>query len=502
MTPEYIHGSMVSLAKLIRTKELSCQEVVTAHLDHIEKVNTKINAVFQIDSDRALEEAREADKALSLKKLAPACPLHGVPVTIKDSLDTRGIISTWGTKGRQYFIPEQDATVVARLRKAGAIIIGKSNTSEMTMGGEMDNPVYGQSHNPYDLSKSPSSSSGGAAAILASGGSALDLGTDTAGSIRCPAHVCGITGIKPTTGRTPRTGHSTPYLPGTVDCLTTIGPMARYVEDLIAVLPIICGPDGEDPAVSSMPLGNPGNVRLENLRIAYYMDGGLHPPTIEISDAIHKTARILSGRVKILQEDAPVCLHRAEWLYPWVRFEDNGRWILKRLKAAGTIEPGHYMARLLKKAESFQVPDILKTYKSFRSSITSKPSSTSKISSTSSTSKYSNVSEALDAFRKEMLQFMENYDVILCPPDPFPAIPHGGPPEGYNDLMGAHLSAYNLTGWPAGIVRVGQTPEGLPIGIQVVGKPWCDHIVLSVMKQIESLCGGYSPPDDFLKSLI
>ncbi len=130
---------MVSLAKLIRKKELSCQEVVSAHLDHIEKVNPKINAVFQVDVERAIKEARESDKALSGKKLNG--PLHGVPVTIKDSLDTRGIITTWGTKGRQYYIPEQDAAVVARLRKAGAIILGKSNTSEITMGGEMDNPV-------------------------------------------------------------------------------------------------------------------------------------------------------------------------------------------------------------------------------------------------------------------------------------------------------------------------------------------------------------------------
>jgi len=455
---------MVSLAKLIRKKELSCHEVVSAHLNHIEKVNPKINAVFQVDADRTLREARESDKALSKKRLIG--PLHGVPVTIKDSLDTRGIITTWGTKGRQYHIPEQDAAVVARLRKAGAIIMGKSNTSEMTMGGEMDNPVYGPSHNPYDLSKSPSSSSGGAAAILASGGSCLDLGTDTGGSIRCPAHVCGITGIKPTAGRTPRTGHAIPYLPGIADCLTTVGPMARYVEDLIAALPIICGPDGKVPAVISIPLGNPENVRLETLRIAYYTDGGLHPPAIEISDTICKTAQKLSDRVKILMEDAPHCLSRAEWLYPWVRFEDNGRWILKRLQAAGTTEPGPYIARLLKEAESFKPPNSL------------------------------NVSDALDTFRKEMLQFMENYDVILCPPDVFPALPHGGPPQGYDYLMWSHLSAYNLTGWPAGVVRAGQTSEGLPIGVQVVGRPWCDHIVLAVMKTIESVCGGYSPPEN------
>ncbi|MBU8911211.1 MAG: amidase [Desulfobacterales bacterium] len=458
-----IYGSMTVLAKLIQKRELSCYEVVLAHLEHIEKVNPKINAVFQIDADKALKEARRSDKALSKKTIYG--PLHGVPVTIKDSLDTKRIISTWGTKGRQNFIPKKDASVVARLRRAGAIILGKTNTSEITLGGEMNNLVYGPSHNPYDLSKSPSSSSGGAAALLASGGSSLDLGTDTGGSIRCPAHVCGITGLKPTTGRTPRTGNAIPYLPGAIDCLTSVGPMARYVEDLITALPIICGPDGKDPAVIPMSLGNPENVRLENLKIAFYTNGGLHPPTIEISDAIRKTALKLADGVKIIKEDSPACLSMAEWLYPWLKFEDNGRWISQRLKTAKTTEPGPHMVRLLKEAESFKPPDDSK------------------------------VSTVLDTFCKDMLQFLENYDVILCPPDVFPALPNGGPPQGYDYLMWSHLSAYNLTGWPAGVVRAGQTPGGLPIGIQVVGRPFCEHIVLSVMKVIESVCGGYSPPN-------
>ncbi len=468
MAYEYLYGSMVSLARLIREKELSCQEAVTGHLDHIEKINKKINAVFQVDRDRINKQAHESDKVLSGS--VPIGPLHGVPVTIKDSLDTQGIISTWGTKGREHFIPVEDATVVARLRRAGAIIIGKTNTSEMTIGGEMDNMVYGPSHNPYDLSKTPSSSSGGAAAIIASGGSALDLGTDTGGSIRCPAHVCGITGIKPTTGRTPRTGNAIPYLPGAVDRFTSVGPMARYVEDLIVALPIISGSDGKDPAVIQKPLENPDSVRIENLRVAYYTDGGLHPPSVEISDVIRKTARELFDRVKTVREDAPLSLPEAEWLYPWLKFEDKGRWISKRLKAAGTVEPGPNITRLLKEAQSFKAPEKLKA------------------------------SDVLDAFCNEMLQFMKNYDVILCPPDVFPAQPPGGSSEGYDYLMWAHSSAYNLTGWPAGVVRAGWTSTGLPIGIQVVGRPWCEHIVLSVMKVIESIYGGYSPPDSLLKS--
>ena len=175
-----------------------------------------------------------------------------MPITIKDSLDTAGIISTAGTKGHASFIPQQDATVVARLHAAGAILLGKINTSEITMSYETDNAVYGRTNNPYDLNCTPGGSSGGAAAIIAAGGSPLDIGSDTGGSIRVPSHFCGITGIKPTSGRVPRTGHIPPF-GGVLDFLTQLGPMARFVEDLNLVLPIIVSVDGRDPEVIPMP---------------------------------------------------------------------------------------------------------------------------------------------------------------------------------------------------------------------------------------------------------
>jgi len=155
-----------------------------------------------------------------------------VPITIKDSLDTEGIVSTGGTPGRRQFVPDQDAPVVARLRAAGAVLLGKTNTPELTFSGETCNLIYGRTSNPFDLERSPGGSSGGSAAIIACGGSALEIGSDTGGSIREPAHLCGIAGIKPTSGRTPRSGHIVPHGGGVFDSLTQLGPMARYVEDL------------------------------------------------------------------------------------------------------------------------------------------------------------------------------------------------------------------------------------------------------------------------------
>ncbi len=226
-------ASAVDLASAIRAREISSEEVVRACLRRIEEVNSRINAVVLLTADAALAEAREADQALAGGKLKG--PLHGVPMTLKDSLDTAEIVSTGGTSGRAGFVPEEDATVVARLKAAGAILLGKTNTPELTLSFETDNRVYGRTNNPYDLTRTSGGSSGGAAAIVAAGGAAFDIGSDTGGSIRLPCHFCGTAGIKPTSGRVPRTGHIISY-GGIHDGLTQLGPIARYVRDLGLIL--------------------------------------------------------------------------------------------------------------------------------------------------------------------------------------------------------------------------------------------------------------------------
>jgi amidase len=196
--------SASELANAIRTKQLSSKSIVEAHLEQIAKVNPKLNAVVQLTADSARKEADEADAALARGEIKG--PLHGVPVTIKDTLETSGVICTGGTKGRANYVPSADATAVARLRAAGAIILGKTNVPELAGAIETDNLVYGRTNNPYDLARTPGGSSGGEAAIVAACGSPLGLGTDAGGSIRIPAHFCGLAAIKPTSGRVPRTG--------------------------------------------------------------------------------------------------------------------------------------------------------------------------------------------------------------------------------------------------------------------------------------------------------
>ncbi|MEE8567387.1 MAG: amidase, partial [Anaerolineales bacterium] len=251
------YASATALAQRIRAKDVSSEEIVNACLQRIEAVNPRLNAVVQLAADTARAEAREADAALAREKIKG--PFHGVPFTVKDVFDTAGVISAAGIEERASYVPEQDAVVVARMRAAGAILLGKTNCPPWGAGGESDNPVYGRTNNPYDQTRTPGGSSGGEAAIIAAGGSPLGLGSDSGGSIRVPAHFCGIAGLRPTVGRIPNTGVFN-HPGGLSDPRTQIGPMSRFVEDLGLTLSVISGVDWRDSGVIPMPLGDPQAV--------------------------------------------------------------------------------------------------------------------------------------------------------------------------------------------------------------------------------------------------
>src|SRR6185436_16050237 len=266
-------------------KQISAVEAVKASLSRIDAVNPKINAVVAFCRDRALAEAAEADAMLAAGKSKG--PLHGVPFTAKDSFDTEGLVTTGGTLGRKEYVPGKDATLVARVRAAGAILLGKTNTPEFTLGGGGKgtiNLVYGVTKNPYNQNYQPSGSSGGAGAIVAAYGSFFDIGSDYGGSIRGPAFANGISGIKPTLGRCPRTGHIVGY-GGPYDSFQETGPLARRVEDLALILPIISGPDSWDAMMAPVPLGDPAKVNLKELRVAFYTDVAGQPPAAAPEDA-------------------------------------------------------------------------------------------------------------------------------------------------------------------------------------------------------------------------
>jgi amidase len=456
-----IYHSAAALARAIRAKEVSSEQVVRACIERIHVVNPKLNAVVQLPAERALAQARQADQALARGEVKG--PLHGVPFTLKDAIEAAGVISTGGTLGRASYVPSEDATVVERLKKAGGILLGKTNCPELGWAWESDNLIYGRTNNPYDLALSPGGSSGGESAIIAAGGSPFGLGSDAGGSVRFPAHCTGIAAIKPTSGRVPRTGHF-PGPGGLLDALWQIGPLARYVEDLALLLPIISGVDWHDAAVVPMPLGHPRAVEIKRLRVALHTDNGIARPTRETVETVEKAATALSAAGVAVEEARPPGIDETYEIYLKLFSADGGAGIESLLKQAGTRLVHPLMQRVLE----IQRAHLL------------------------SSAEFGCLVARWDAFRSTMLSFMENYDAILCPVCAFPGMVHGST---YDRLEAfSYTMTYNLTGWPAAVVRAGALSGGLPIGVQVAARPWQEDVALALAQQIEVALGGYQPP--------
>jgi len=451
--------SVTELAGMIAHREVSSAEVVAACLARIEEVNPRLNAVVRL-ADGAPGEARRADEDLARGTVRG--PLHGVPFTIKDSLDTAGLVTTAGTVGWANRVPERDATVVARLRAAGGILLGKTNTPEFTWSDETDNDVYGRTSNPYDLDRTPGGSSGGPAAMVAAGGSPFDIGSDTGDSIRQPAHVCGIAGLKPTSGRVPRTGHW-PGFTGLLESFTQLGPMARRVDDLVLLLPLIAGPDGEDPHVAPVPLRDPTEVPVNRLRVVMFTDNRIRTPTPETVSAVEMAARALEAAGAAVEVRLPPDLGAAWDAWDGLVRADGWSWLRRLIAAAGTPGMGSYDSRgWLSEAAPLPGEEL------------------------------GALVERVDEIRSRMLRWIQGTDVILCPVMPLPAIHHG---DSCADWFGdTYSDVHNLTGWPAAVVRGGASPEGLPIGVQLVARPWREDVALAAARAIEAASGGWQRP--------
>jgi amidase len=456
---ELIWMSATKLAEAIRAKKVTAVQAVQACIARIQEVNPRINAVVTTCFERALLEAKDADASLARGKVLG--PLHGVPFTIKDSLETAGVLSTSGTLGRKNFIPGKDATVVARLRAAGAILLGKTNTPEFTLGGGSRgtyNLIFGQTYNPYNLAHTPRGSSGGAGAIVAAGGAYFDIGSDFGGSIRSPAHACGIVGHKPTLGLVPRTGH-VPEYGGAWDTYQELGPLVRYAEDLELIMNVIQGPDFLDQMIAPVAMGPASSVDMKSLRVAFYVDNQVATPTPETQAAVRKAVGALQGKVASVKE----AFHGgdAEWsdIREVLLEADGGEWRSRMLKKHGTTQasPG------------------------FAAGIGGTPISSMELTA---------MMEKQDALRSRLLGWMKDYDVIVCPTNAFPAPALDNPVPG----SAGYTSIYNLTGWPAAVVRGGTSDTQLPIGVQVVAQPWRDDVVYAVVAAIEAATGGFSKP--------
>ena len=454
-------ASARQMASWIRGKAISSRELIEAHLARIDRVNPALNAVVTLDRALAIESACAADQAMA--KGETLGPLHGVPITLKDSFDSAGLITTAGTLGRKTYQPERDATALARLRAAGAVLLGKTNTPELTVGVGTENQIFGRTLNPHDLGRSPSGSSGGAAAIIAAGGSPLDLGSDTGGSIREPAHACGIAGLKPTAGRVPLTGHVVSFDFGPFP-ITQVGPMARTVEDLALALQVIAGPDGIDPLVVPVPLAPFDDLDITGLRIAVFTGNGVIEAEAPVAAAVERAAQALVDAGARATAAMPPVISQVDDLYERLRNADGASCVHRLLTRFGTTQPGPALGERISPARAIDGAAL------------------------------SGLIEEVMRFNSAMLAFMTAFDAIVCPPAIRPAETYAqAAQQGYRNW--SFLTPFNLTGWPCAVVPAGAASDGLPVGVQIVAGPWREDVVLRAAKAVEDELGGYQVPD-------
>jgi Asp-tRNA(Asn)/Glu-tRNA(Gln) amidotransferase A subunit family amidase len=469
---DLVYSNLVEMAALVRAGKISPVELVEAHLARIERLNPKLNAFVHVDSAGAREQAKAAQAAAASRTAKNSLgPLHGVPISIKSSIDVAGFPCECGSSLRKGFVPQTDATLVARLRAAGAIILGVTNVPEFLMAYETDNLLYGRTNSPWDLARTPGGSSGGEAAAIAAGLSAGGVGSDGGGSIRIPAHYAGICGLKPTPGRIPTTGHYPPS-GGPFVQLGVVGPMARTVRDVERLFEVMAGPDPGDPASAPVPLRRWSDDEVRKLRVAYFEDDGVTPVTPETAAAVRAAADALRQQGFQVEAWRPENLERIRQLW-WNLF---GRGIQMA------------MAPMLEGRDA----ELSPLFKEFRGWVAAeKPLSAEDLL---------NTLLMRDALRTAFLEKMEKFPILLCPACAIPAFKHGernwtiaGRKVEYLKAM-SYSQWFNLLGNPAAVVPVGKTPEGLPIGVQIVGRAWEEEAVLAVAAKIEEACGGFCKP--------
>ena len=469
---ELFRLSATELARRIRNKEVGPVEVVDAHISRIEQVNPVLNAITDFQAASARDQARLAEQ--QMMSGGPTGPLHGVPLTIKSSIEVEGFLCECGTKLRKGIVGERDATLVTSLKKAGAIILGTTNTPEFLMAYESDNHIYGRTNNPWNLAYTAGGSSGGEAAAIASGCSAGGFGSDGGGSVRVPAHFSGICGLKPTPGVIPRTGHW-PACLGPSAFLGLIGPMARTIEDVRLLLEVTAGVEHHDPSAAPVEMRAPSEAELRSLKVGWFADDGRHPVTPETRQAVERAAKALEDQGLTVEEVQITGLEQAPELW-WTLFGVVATTALKPI-VAGREDELHPFSKSLM---ATQEEAAAMTYERFLDAWVNR-----------------------DRVRSKLLGQMEEYRVLLCPTASIPAFRHGerswtigGEEIRYPEPF-VYSQIFNLLGNPGAVVPAGQSAEGLPIGVQLVGRPFEDEIALSVAAKIEEALGGSpAPPEE------
>jgi amidase len=464
-----LYANISEIGESVRTRKLSPVEIVDAHLARIEALQPKLNAFVHVDAEGARSRARSAEGAV--RQGRGLGPLHGVPVTLKSCIDVAGWPSPAGSLLRNDYVAQSDATLAARLRAAGAILLGNTNTPEFLMAYETDNSVSGKTSNPWDLSRSSGGSSGGEAATIASGCSAGGVGSDGGGSIRVPAQFCGVCGLKPTPGRIPATGHYPPGV-GAFSWIGVVGPMARTIADVRALFQVMAGPDPGDALSSPVPLRSITDAQLRGLRVGILESEALGKTGQETNAALLKAANDLVAQGFVVEPLGLHCLERAIELW-WFFFGPAIAHLFQPTVAGRREKLSPIFSDYLQHAEP-------------RNPIT--------------LDAVLGACAERDLLRAQILQQMNEVPILLSPVSTTTAFRHGegtwqpGASQCYRDTM--RFSQWlNLTGFPGVSVPVGLSAEGLPIAVQVIGRPHEEELVLAVAERIENGRGPWRPPD-------
>lgn len=460
------------LLKLVKAREVSPVEIVTTHLERIARLNPQLNAIVTLAPD-ALERAREAEAAIARGENVG--PLHGLPFTVKDTIETQGLRTTSGSVFHADYIPRKDATAVARMKAAGAILLGKTNVSEMAMDYESVNPVFGRTNNPHDLALTPGGSSGGEAAAIASSLSPAGLGSDLAGSIRLPAHFCGICGLKPTVVRVAGDGQFPPST-GPYSLGAAIGPMARHVEDLALLLKILDGTNASTSAANSEK--DFEKINLRKARVAFYTNDGVTPVSVETRDAVEAAARVLEDAGLEVFECRPPSVEQGPSM--WLKIFSHASVVQLRAVYEGREEKaGDFIQWRLANALK-NVPPTLDEY----------------------------IADWMerDRLRAALLEWMMKTPLILAPVGATPAFKHdarkvkvGDETFGTFRAFG-YLHTFNVFDLPSVCVPAGRSREGLPIGVQIVARPFHEEEALAAALLVQRSLGGWQPPPPALSN--
>jgi fatty acid amide hydrolase 2 len=465
--------SGLGLASDIRAGRRSSRDVVEAHIARIEATQERVRAVVADRFEAARAEADAADRAVREGRPEADRPFWGVPCTVKESIAVQGMPWTAGLLARRHLRASADAPVVARLRGAGAIVLGVTNTSELCMWMESDNPIYGRTNNAYDPARIAGGSSGGEGAIVGVGGSPIGLGADVGGSIRMPAFFNGVFGHKATPGLIPNAGQ----YPTSDGPLLATGPLVRRAEDLPALVSVLAGPHPDCSRAVPMPLGDPATVRLDGLPVIAVPQIGRITVEETLAASIRGATATLAGQGARLRTETFPRMAGALEMWAAAMGEAEGPGAYRKLLGTSRRallrqllrrEPAHHTLPSLLLGLVEDLPDLL-------------PSTAAK------------ALRELATLRAELIEAMGD-GVLLIAPYPEPAPPHTWPQ--YRPWRWVYTALFNALGFPVTAAPLGLSPEGLPLGVQIVARPGHDHVTMAVALALEAAHGGWTPPAD------